>query len=429
MYRLAGLGLLFVILLSTPSSVAAFQGGAELVSVPSAIMPEGGSAEFGIKTSGFVKDETEFLYDSSLFMTFSLTDDLQYGFLVRDDFNARHSIQGRLKSYYSEDGSIGQHFAVGVKNVGYVTKNIETTEPVFDFFAVYSLELKEHRASYHLAFTQDRKDGRRAALVGGVEYGFDFGSTIFEWDGQTINLGLKYTKEKGRNLYFSISPRPLEKEGYHPLYATIAYSISDNIFEKFAKSIISRAEYNKDQALIDNRIKTVEARESALADMIAVDFLSQLEQSFIDRQLIKKKMDSETKSLVKGALGHMQRGLEYYYKKEFKAALEEYKTVVSLLPTFPMGHVRLGSIYYQLGDKYRAKKAWEKALELEPKNPSLRDYLKRMIDTAEKESLPIERQPIRLGTDVNDEGLLFKQVQDAAQKVLEEENRASEAAE
>lgn len=428
MYRLVRVGLSLCVALACATSITAFQGGAELVTVPSAIMPEGGTAEFGVKTSGFVKNETEFLYDSSLFMTFSLTDDLQYGFMVRDDFNSRHSLQGRLKSYYSADGNVGQHFAVGVKNVGYVTKNVETTEPVYDFFAVYSLELKEHRAAYHVAFTQDRKDGRRPAIVGGVEYGFDFGSTVFEWDGQTINLGLKYTKEKGRNLYFSISPRPLEKDGYHPLYASIAYSISDNIFEKFAKSIVSRSDYEKDQTLVDNRIKTIEARESALADMIAVDFLSQLEQSFIDRQLVKKKMDTETKSLVKGALGHMQRGLELYYKKEFKAALEEYKTVVSLLPTFPMGHVRLGSIYYQLGDKYRAKKAWEKALELEPNNPSLRDYLKRMINTAEKEELPTERQPIRLGTDVNEEGVLFKQVQDAAQKVIEDQ-ASSEAAE
>ena len=122
----------------------------------------------------------------------------------------------------------------------------------------------------------------------------------------------------------------------------------------------------------------------------------------------------------------MQRGLEYYYKKEFKAALEEYKTVVSLLPTFPMGHVRLGSIYYQLGDKYRAKKAWEKALELEPNNPSLKDYLKRMINVAEKDDLPSERKPIKLGTDANEEGVLFKQIQDAARKVVEDNEEAAE---
>jgi hypothetical protein len=91
-----------------------------------------------------------------------------------------------------------------------------------------------------------------------------------------------------------------------------------------------------------------------------------------------------------------------------------------------MGHVRLGSIYYQLCDKYRAKKAWEKAVELEPNNPSLKEYLKRMIDTAEKEELPSERQPIRLGTDVNEEGVLFKQIQDAAKKAVETDTEETE---
>lgn len=56
--------------------------------------------------------------------------------------------------------------------------------------------------------------------------------------------------------------------------------------------------------------------------------------------------------------------------------------VVSLLPTFPMGYVRIGSIYYQLGDNYKAKKSWQKASDLQPKNTSLVEYLERMVAKA-----------------------------------------------
>ena len=43
-----------------------------------------------------------------------------------------------------------------------------------------------------------------------------------------------------------------------------------------------------------------------------------------------------------------------------------------------MGYARLGSIYYKLGDLKNAKLNWEKALELDPSNQSLKVFLKRV---------------------------------------------------
>ena len=43
-----------------------------------------------------------------------------------------------------------------------------------------------------------------------------------------------------------------------------------------------------------------------------------------------------------------------------------------------MAYARLGSIYYKLKDLDNAKLSWEKALELDPSNQSLKIFLKRV---------------------------------------------------
>jgi hypothetical protein len=388
MYRLILTG--FCLFFLSVSSYAYVNAG-ELLYTPSATMPNGGYAEYGLRGASYVEDKSAAKTDYRAFFKMSLVDNFQYGMSVGTDFSFRHSLQGKIFSSVNEE--FGHHLALGVKNVGVVTANLITTEPVYDYYVVYSLDSIRNRTTYHIGYTYEMSESRVPMVTGGVEYRYGFGSTIFEWDGRASNFGLKYSTGKGQHVYFLISPTPVEIEGRFPVYYSIGFTFSENIFQTFTKEVVLKKDMKEEMLVLDHRIKAIEARENALADMMSVDFLSQLEESFIDRELIERKMSQETKGLVKGALAHMQVGLEHYYKGDFKKALEEYKVVTSLLPTFPMGYVRIGSIYFQLGDNYNAKKNWEKALRLNPKNKSLTEYLERMISKASYE-LPLDEKPV-----------------------------------
>jgi tetratricopeptide (TPR) repeat protein len=384
MYRIVGC---FFLLWCLSVSTFAYVNAGELLYTPSAIMPKAGNVEYGLRAASYVKDGTTPYLTYRSFFKFSLIDKFEYGMTIGDDFAVRHSLQGKI---FTDIGpQIGHHVAIGVKNVGVVTENLLTTEPVFDYYIVYSLDFLENKTSYHIGYSYERSEIRKGLVTGAVEYRYDFGSTIFEWDGRATNFGLKYNSSPDTSMYFLVSPTPVESEDRSPIYFSLGFTFSENIFQKFQKTMVLQEQLDNEMTIVDHRLKAIEARERALADMISVDFLNQLETSFIDRELIQRKMDKETKSLVKGALAHMQKGLEHYYKHEFSSALEEYKIVISLLPTFPMGYVRMGSIYYQLGDNYNAKKHWEKALSLKPKNNSLVEYLDNMVAKASYED-PLE---------------------------------------
>lgn len=130
----------------------------------------------------------------------------------------------------------------------------------------------------------------------------------------------------------------------------------------------------------------VEAKEKAFADMSSIPFLQELEKLLLDSKVQKGVISKDTKSLVKVALTHMQRGLEYYYMGQYRAALREYKVVLSIIPNSSVAQTRLGSIYYQLGDTEKAVSTWKKALKLNPEDASLKIYLKNLVEQEEGES-------------------------------------------
>ncbi|MDI6641511.1 MAG: tetratricopeptide repeat protein [Elusimicrobiota bacterium] len=55
-----------------------------------------------------------------------------------------------------------------------------------------------------------------------------------------------------------------------------------------------------------------------------------------------------------------------YKNKDFQTATRLCKDVIELEPENYLAYLRLGSAYYQLGDKEKALAAWQKAIKLEP---------------------------------------------------------------
>ena len=71
---------------------------------------------------------------------------------------------------------------------------------------------------------------------------------------------------------------------------------------------------------------------------------------------------------------------EYFAKHELDLALKECRDIISLDPTSVIGYVRLGSIYYSLGIKAEAVKAWRYAATLDPLNADVRKAISFMRD-------------------------------------------------
>ena len=64
-----------------------------------------------------------------------------------------------------------------------------------------------------------------------------------------------------------------------------------------------------------------------------------------------------------------------FYLRQFDIAAQECGEVVLLDETNPLGWTRLGSAYYMLGDKEKAKAAYVKALELKPGDPVIMKFM------------------------------------------------------
>ena len=88
----------------------------DVMFMPSAAMPKEGYSEFGFQTVGFVKKNTEFMFNNSLFLVHSFTDNINYGLFVRDNKTYHHRFQARFFSYESPSG-IFSHSEIGRAHV------------------------------------------------------------------------------------------------------------------------------------------------------------------------------------------------------------------------------------------------------------------------------------------------------------------------
>jgi Flp pilus assembly protein TadD len=85
---------------------------------------------------------------------------------------------------------------------------------------------------------------------------------------------------------------------------------------------------------------------------------------------------SEAKAQVEFGISVAQRGL-------WREALYRWERAIQLDPTYAAAYNNLAVAYEQLGDFEKARVAYEKALEVEPNNPTIRqnyDLFKEIND-------------------------------------------------
>ena len=95
--------------------------------------------------------------------------------------------------------------------------------------------------------------------------------------------------------------------------------------------------------------------------------LGDLTRNSVRRDEIMPKAALLKEKLKKAAKG--------FYIQQFDMAAKECEEVVLLDETNPMGWTRLGSAYYMMGDKVKARKAYEKVMELTPSDTVTRQFM------------------------------------------------------
>ena len=106
--------------------------------------------------------------------------------------------------------------------------------------------------------------------------------------------------------------------------------------------------------------------------------------------LRRKEVENENVSLsqnlndLRGGIGGatfnfvtllLQQAEEALESDDMGTAEQKCLTAISLAPKYPNSHVRLGSIYFVMGEEEKAKDAWVEALALQPENKELKKFM------------------------------------------------------
>lgn len=93
----------------------------------------------------------------------------------------------------------------------------------------------------------------------------------------------------------------------------------------------------------------------------------------------------------------MYRALNYLYEDRSDLAIVECQEVLELEPNNTLALSRLGSAYYVIGQKEKAKELWLKVLEMEPENKEVLESLRKegIVPPKKKPKIPSKREEIK----------------------------------
>ncbi len=203
------------------------------------------------------------------------------------------------------------------------------------------------------------------------------------------------TREKMGALY-GTAKQSYERGDYlasRELYTKI---VSDNPTDLDVKTILARLEdVIKVTLKIEENGQAGDMMRKAIADFIAVDgnrkasmtaawYASQLEQSPLTtaiKDFLERKYASILSSM-EGPVGDMNildqylfAALNHIYDGRYDLSIQEGTIVTELQPGNVLAWKRLGSAYFAIGKKDKAREAWERALKLAPNDAELKQFI------------------------------------------------------
>lgn len=130
------------------------------------------------------------------------------------------------------------------------------------------------------------------------------------------------------------------------------------------------------------------ASELATAEKVFGKLTAALEEESPQLKLNDSKPENT------GVLDHKKKmALDHIYDSKFYMAVKELEGVLRLEPGDVTALKRAGSAYLQLKDYRQARRAWQKALEIAPKDEQLTEYLQALDKAAPAGAQPKARVP------------------------------------
>jgi tetratricopeptide (TPR) repeat protein len=247
---------------------------------------------------------------------------------------------------------------------GYAWKNYS-----FDYAIVYSSLLLSNRISVNCSFgpnLQKERERRAMALYHKAEDSYGTGKyrKAMDYFGQGFVLfdSLDYHKKADTLKRFmdqyGLADASLAKKGDNQL-------VNENV-ELTKNMVKAYLDGNLPQAARNARIILSTNAGNELAKEISKAISN---GDTLEMQGLTKESIIEVK---------LQRAVKYFNDKDYEKAIKECREVIELDPNNEMAYVRLGSAYLMFGAQAEAKKIWEKALEINPKNKDLQEFMKRL---------------------------------------------------
>ncbi|MBC8527529.1 MAG: tetratricopeptide repeat protein [Candidatus Cloacimonetes bacterium] len=150
---------------------------------------------------------------------------------------------------------------------------------------------------------------------------------------------------------------------------------------------------------IEERVDTVfveKVRVDTLIKEVAVFDTVTIVKMIIDQDSLEKRVSEEIQRLrsddfarINEASVYLTNSLEYFYAEDYEKAIQECKKAIKIAPNLSLVYLRLGSIYYKLGDISNALYYWRQGKKIDPDNKEINKILKDI----EKETKSSETKP------------------------------------
>ncbi|MBT3169287.1 MAG: hypothetical protein HN952_02880 [Candidatus Cloacimonetes bacterium] len=226
-------------------------------------------------------------------------------------------------------------------------------------------------------------------------YTFGFGVDIFSQYWPAF-----FSAEINRMTYFDVS---LDYAFQHPLnfeYTKGDFEIGNGLESEFGdhffglKINFGRTESKEDfikffpsefgldvNVQIDTVVIEKVKLDTIYREIVKMDTITIIEK-VLDEELLKKKLAEAISNQTSGeievfnaASAHLIKSLEYYFAENFEKAIEECEKAIQIAPKLSLSYLRLGSIYWKLGDREEALYHWKKGYKVDSNNVELKQLL------------------------------------------------------
>ncbi len=245
-----------------------------------------------------------------------------------------------------ENSGYGHYVGVGSQNMGWKDFSSPTTATVIGPFVNYSYQSHITNTLYNIGLTQNLNT-EDATMLFSMEQKLFLGTFFWGWDGTADNIGLS---TKLFQIPFFIAVKIFEEDSDTTYVGTAGLHFSgDNFLSRFVSWLVGKRQPYKPTdpdipAYQDPKVKISHSIDKA-----------------------------------------MKEGYENYYNGDLEQARDSYLLVTREFHGSALAYNRLGTIYFQLGQKRRSMKSWKKSLALDPKNKELKAFIERMQSELDEE--------------------------------------------